>query len=593
MVAIIREMRCVSAPLTTALAGVITMAAALPVGLAIASGVLVGTLAGAGRSDVFAKTSFIAALLTLGILFLLFQLLSPLAQAIAETLGRRVDKALRVRVLAALDRPADVAHLEEPAVADLVGSVNGSLAGTSARDAVVGMANMGIARGGPLLGVAVLFAYRWWLAVVLFISYSYVMLIVSRKYQQALESAEGTPAVMRRAMYLKDLASTAAGAKEVRTFGLAGWVRACYTAEFRSAISQARGQRTSVGWVSLVSGAVVLASEGLTFAMLAIGVMHGSLPVGAFTVFAVASANVVTIATVTPDLLNITIGGAMVEDVRELERRTVDRGLTGATPPPVRQAIVFEGVGFRYPGSDTWVLRHLDLTIPIGASMSVVGANGAGKTTLVKLLCGLYQPTEGRILADGTDIREFDQKTWQRRFAALFQDWVRWGLSLRDNVLLGGPEQQWDGAAMDVIARGADLTGLLAGLPSGWDTVLSHEFDGVDLSGGQWQRVGLARALWALTGQAEVLILDEPTAALDVRGELELFDQLLAAAAGKSIVLISHRFSTVRHANHIVVLEDGKVREQGSHAQLMAADGMYAAMFTVQADRFAAEGQER
>jgi len=591
VVALGREMLRTAPRSAAVLLGVVAVTAALPAGLAVASGVLVAALT-TGR----AATSTTAPALALGVLFLLLQLLPPLAQALAESLGRRVDRAVRLRVMGALDRSAGVAHLEETAVADLVGGVNGGLVGTGMRDAVVGFANMGIARGGPLLGAVVLVAFHWWLAPLLLAAYSYAMVIVSRTYQRALESAEGSPALMRRATYLKDLVCTPAAAKEVRTFGLTDWLLGRYTAEFRSAISRTRGARAGVGRVSLGSGAIVLAGEALTFVLLGTDVMRGVLPIGLFTMFAVASTGLVGIATVTPDLLNIAVGGRMLADVAELERRTAVSDEPDAAEPPapaLRGTLVFEDVGFRYPGSANWVLRHLDLTIRAGTSLSVVGVNGAGKTTLVKLLCGLYLPTEGRILLDGIDLRTYDQRSWQRRFAALFQDWVRWGLPLRDNVILGAVDREPDPVALAAVADAAGLADVVAELPDGWDTVLSRDFGGVDLSGGQWQRVGLARALWALAGDVDVLVLDEPTSALDVRGELELFDRVLTAATRRTVVLISHRFSTVRHSDQIVVLEEGRVREEGDHATLMALGGRYAEMFAVQADRFADQGSIR
>jgi ABC-type multidrug transport system fused ATPase/permease subunit len=419
------------------------------------------------------------------------------------------------------------------------------------------------------------------------------MVLVSRMYQRALESQEGAPSLMRRVAYLRELATTPAAGKEIRTFGLGGWLVDRYRAEFRAAIALTRRDRSAAGRVSLASGAIVLAGEALTFVLLARGLMDGTLSVARFTVFAIAAAGLVGLSSVTPDLLNITVGGAMAADVRRLEARlTGPAGRSGAAGPPLRGAIVFEDVGFRYPGSDRWVLRHLDLTVRAGASLSVVGANGAGKTTLVKLLCGLYEPTEGRILVDGVDLATLDARAWQRRFAALFQDWVRWALPLRDNVLLGAPERVPRPGELDAVARGAGLHEVVEKLPAGWDTVLSREFGGSDLSGGQWQRVGLARALWALGG-AEVLVLDEPTSALDVRGELELFDTLLAAAPGKTLVLVSHRFSTVRHTDRIVVLADGQVLEQGGHSELLLAGGTYARMFAAQADRFVTDGGTR
>lgn len=592
VLALSTEMMRVSPALTAALALLVALTAALPVGLAVAVGVLTSALTSTPRVDVH-TASVIRPVLVLGVVFLLLQVLPPLAQALAETLGRRVSRSVRTRVLAALDRSPDVARLEDPAVGDLVSAINGGLVGTGMRDAVVGLTAVGIMRGGAILGAVLLAAFAWWLAPVLLGAFSFAMVLVSRMYQRALESAEGAPALMRRVVYLRDLAATPAAGKEIRTFGLGGWLAGRYRAEFRSAIALARGERSAVGRVSLASGAIVLAGEALTFVLLARGLMDGSLTIARFTVFAIAAAGLVGLASVTPDLLNITVGGAMADDVHRLEERLAGPGdRAGTAGPPLRGAIVFEDVGFRYPGSDRWVLRHLDLTVRAGASMSVVGVNGAGKTTLVKLLCGLYRPTEGRILIDGVDLAGLDVRAWQRRFAALFQDWVRWALPLRDNVLLGAPQRAPQEGELDAVARGAGLSDVVAGLPAGWDTILSREFGGSDLSGGQWQRVGLARALWALGG-ADVLILDEPTSALDVRGELELFDTLLAAAPGKTIVLVSHRFSTVRHTDHIVVLADGRVREQGGHAELTLAEGMYARMFAAQANRFVTDGEPR
>jgi ABC-type multidrug transport system fused ATPase/permease subunit len=229
------------------------------------------------------------------------------------------------------------------------------------------------------------------------------------------------------------------------------------------------------------------------------------------------------------------------------------------------------------------VLDGLDLTIPAGASLAIVGQNGAGKTTLVKLLCRLYDPEEGAIEVDGTDIRSLDLDAWRGRVAAVFQDFVRYERPLRDNVAPAG-------ASDEVIARSLAEAG--ASRLADLDTILSRAYaGGTDLSGGQWQRVALARALCAIHGGAGVVILDEPTAQLDVRGEAEIFDRILAATRGRTTILISHRFSTVRHADRICVIEGGRVVELGSHDELMARRGRYHTMFDLQASRFAAEGE--
>jgi ABC-type multidrug transport system fused ATPase/permease subunit len=230
------------------------------------------------------------------------------------------------------------------------------------------------------------------------------------------------------------------------------------------------------------------------------------------------------------------------------------------------------------------VLEHFDLTIPAGSSLAIVGQNGAGKTTIAKLLCRLYDPQSGTIEVDGIDIREFDLTSWRSRVAAVFQDFIRLELSLRDNVAPAG-------APDDVIRTSLASAGAsnLAAL----ETVLARGYDGgTDLSGGQWQRIALARALAAVTLGAGVVLLDEPTAQLDVRGEAEIFDRLLAATRHCTTILISHRFSTVRHADRICVLEHGRVIELGTHDELMALGGRYRTMFDLQAQRFNVRGEE-
>jgi ABC-type multidrug transport system fused ATPase/permease subunit len=288
--------------------------------------------------------------------------------------------------------------------------------------------------------------------------------------------------------------------------------------------------------------------------------------------------------------LNWVLDGAAapVSAVLRLEKAT---GPAGALPSGRRAAdgapareIRFRDLTFAYPGGRP-VLEHFDLAIPAGSSLAIVGQNGAGKTTLAKLLCRLYDPQSGAIEIDGVDARELDLAGWRRRVTAVFQDFIRLELPLRDNVAPGGAP---DEAVRDALASaGADQ---LAGL----DTILARGYDGgTDLSGGQWQRVALARALCAVKLGAGLVLLDEPTAQLDVRGESEIFDRMLAATRHCTTILISHRFSTVRHADRICVLEHGRVIELGTHDELMALGGRYRTMFDLQAQRFtAAEDEE-
>jgi ABC-type multidrug transport system fused ATPase/permease subunit len=258
----------------------------------------------------------------------------------------------------------------------------------------------------------------------------------------------------------------------------------------------------------------------------------------------------------------------------------------GATPAanlPARE-IRFRNVTFAYPGEGRPVLDNFDITIPAGTSLAIVGQNGAGKTTLAKLLCRLYDPQSGTIEIDGTDLRELDLGSWRERLTAVFQDFIRFELSVRENVApRGAPD---DTVRESLLAAGiTHLTDLRTVLARGYD-------GGTDLSGGQWQRVALARAICAVKLGAGVVLLDEPTAQLDVRGEAEIFDRLLHATRDCTTILISHRFSTVRQADRICVLEGGTVVELGTHDELMALGGRYRTMFDLQAQRFEATEDE-
>jgi ATP-binding cassette subfamily B protein len=284
----------------------------------------------------------------------------------------------------------------------------------------------------------------------------------------------------------------------------------------------------------------------------------------------------------------------LTETERELTtRRTALQGAGDPSGLP-RREIRFESVRFAYPGSDHDVFSALDLAIAANRSTAIVGANGAGKTTLVKLLARLHEPTAGRITADGDDIASLQADAWQRRLAVVFQDFARYPLSAADNVGFGAVEHAHDSRGILAAAERAGARTFIETLPESWETTLSREFTGgADLSGGQWQRVALARALFAARHGASVLVLDEPTSWMDVRGEAEFFERFLEITAGLTTIIISHRFSTVRLADDICVLDEGRLVEHGSHDELVAAAGRYARMFTMQASRFVETEEQR
>jgi ATP-binding cassette subfamily B protein len=253
-------------------------------------------------------------------------------------------------------------------------------------------------------------------------------------------------------------------------------------------------------------------------------------------------------------------------------------------PARITQGLEFRHVWFRYPGREDWALRDLNLSIAAGEKIALVGQNGAGKTTLIKLMTRLYDPTEGQILLDGVDLREYDLDELRQRVGVIFQDFVKYQLSVKENIGFGQIDRLDDVAQVANSAERGGADSVVAELPEGMDTMLGRWFEkGHELSGGQWQKIALSRAFMR---DGEVLVLDEPTSALDAEREYEIFQRFRDLTEGKIAVLISHRFSTVRMADRIAVIEDGQISELGSHAELLARGGTYARLFEMQAEGY-------
>jgi ABC-type multidrug transport system fused ATPase/permease subunit len=571
--------------------GVLALRGVLPAVFGIAMG---GLVAAAQKG-----TGLAAPLAFAGIVFVLLQVLVPLHQAASANLGDRTAAWLYDRLTAACVRPPGMGHLEDPKLTNDL---------TVARDFDLGMTgpplsiSMDFIAGGlvemvaGLAFTAVLAGYRWWAALVLGGAWLATHWLLRESAVWHDRNTEAVRAAQRDAEYAYRLAVDPPAAKELRLFGLAGWIidrfihRRTRLHELQYAATRLR-ERPLLWSLLLVIGANVL-----VFGSLADDASGGRIGLGALVIFAQSAVGASMIAF---GGLNWALhsSAAPVAAVLRLEPAmaaggALPSGALSAEGLPARE-IRFRDVTFAYPsGGSAPVLAGFDLTIPAGSSLAIVGQNGAGKTTLAKLLCRLYDPQAGTIEIDGVDLRDFALDTWRERITAVFQDFIRFELPLRDNVdpaRASGTAAQAapDAAILAALAEAgaADLASL--------DTVLARGYEGgTDLSGGQWQRIALARALCAVRLGAGVVLLDEPTAQLDVRGEAEIFDRILFATRHCTTILISHRFSTVRHADRICVLEHGKMIELGSHEELLALGGRYRTMFELQAERFGTPEEE-
>jgi ATP-binding cassette subfamily B protein len=578
----------------TVLAGVLTTAAV------VLTGAVVGSAATAIRTGTGGPQADRAVtwLVWLGVVLVLTPVVTGLQAALGDQVMSR--SAARASALTAElgNRPTGIGHLEDPESAGRIRALVKAihewtyLEGISTTWEVIGIRLGG---GGAFVVMA---TWHVWAAVVLALGY----LVSGRALTAWLLSVFSDmvldpPAGRRRASYLFEVLIKQPAAKEIRLFGLSPWLVSRYRELWTAAMADVWRKRNRTIWPILGSTLVLGAAGLVVYGELAREAWHGEVSVAFLTSLVGASIAMMALGMLGDEQVLSAQSMATTHRLSEARRECGLPGLSFGPEPCTRSAakrgaaeIRIRDLRFAYPSRRERVFDGLDLIIPAGQSIAVVGVNGAGKSTLIKLLCGLYRPDSGGVLVDGVD--PATDPAARERVAVIFQEFTRYHLPLRHNVAIGAR----GGVAGDheVIRRALHDAGaedVVARLPDGWDTVLSGEYDGgTDLSGGQWQRIALARALASVAGGAGVLVLDEPTAALDVRAEAELFDRFLDVTRGVTTLLVSHRLSSVRHADRIVVIDEGRIVEDGSHAELLATGGRYAAMFTLQASRFASAG---
>jgi len=447
---------------------------------------------------------------------------------------------------------------------------------------VLGQAQDTITMGFLAAGLV---AFNPWLIVLLLVAVVPAFLGESYFNDKSYSLVRGWTPERRELDYLRYLGASDETAKEVKIFGLSGFLTDRFrelSDKFYTANSRLSAKRAV--WGTLFAG---LGSAGYygAYVYIIARAVNGSLSIGDLTFLAGSFRQLRALMEgILLRFTSVSQGAIYLSDLFEyfeIQPRIATAPKPRPFPRPIREGFTFENVGFKYTNSEKWANRHLSFTLQAGEKLALVGENGAGKTTLVKLLARLYDPTEGRILLDGYDLREYDLLELRREIGVIFQDYLRFQMTIAQNIAIGKIDQKENRSLIEDAAKQSLANTVAEKLPSGYDQMLGRKFNkGTELSGGEWQKIALARAY---IRDAQVLILDEPTAALDARAEYEVFQRFADLTQGKSAILISHRFSTVRMADRILVLEKGELLEIGSHEELLEKDGRYAELFQLQA----------
>ncbi|MBB4928078.1 ABC transporter ATP-binding protein [Kitasatospora kifunensis] len=524
-------------------------------------------------------------------------LVPQLLQYVQARLRRAVGLRAQLELHTAVDRFVGLRRFEDPRFLDRL-----RLAQQFGGSAPVDAAGSGIGLVGALvtltgfLGTLTLLG-PWMAAAVLASGIPVLCAEIALSRRRAAVAWAVGP-VERRELFYSALLTNLRAAKEIRLFGVGRFLRERMLLERRTsdAAKQRMDRQELTVQAALALLSAVVAGAGLLWAVTA--ARSGRITIGDVTLLVAA------LPAVQAALAGLALELARAHQAVLMFRHFI--AVTGAPPdlplparpagvPPLRHAVEFRDVWFRYGDRQPWVLKGVDLVIPAGQAVGLVGLNGAGKSTLVKLLCRFYDPTRGQILWDGTDLRELCPGELRRRIGATFQDYMEYDLTARENIALGDLTALADGPRVERAAELAGLHGQLARLPNGYDTLLSRIFfgeqdkedagTGLVLSGGQWQRLALARSL--VRTDADLLILDEPSSGLDPEAEYAVHQRLRRHRAGRAGLLISHRLSTLRDADTVAVLEDGRITEAGSHQDLVRRDGSYARLFRLQASGYA------
>ncbi|MGQ4269989.1 ABC transporter ATP-binding protein [Nocardiopsis changdeensis] len=590
-----------AAPWSLVLYSVLTVAAGvLPAGATLVTKWLLDILqSGDGAEGVPGPLA--EAPLLLVVLLGVFTLVSALSEYVLTYLSSRLKRAVALlvqeRLYGAVDRIAGLRRFEDPAFLDRLRMAQ--TAATTAPEEILGSL-FGTVRWaltitgflGILLTISPVITA---ITVVSALPMLFVQMMLDRERAGMLWRMSPR---MRRQMFYQQLMLDPAAIKETRLFGAGGFLLRRMRGELLriNGAEERLDRRAVLGHGPLALLGALVSAGGLVW--MVAGALRGEFTIGDVSAFIAAVAGVQSsLGGIVGSLTGAYQALLLMGHYQDVVSTPSDLPVP-ADPRPVgrlREGIELEDVWFRYTDDGPWVLRGVSLTIPAEGSLALVGLNGAGKSTLVKLLCRMYDPTRGRVLWDGTDLREMDLGALRSRMSAVFQDFMSYELPVRENIALGALEDGDDGDRIREAARTAGADGFIGELPHGYDTMLSRVFyqsedggedteSGTTLSGGQWQKLAIARSM--MRRGRDLLIVDEPTSGLDPEAEREVQDRLRTLRAGTATVMISHRLGAVRGADRIVVLEDGVVTERGDHGELMARGGEYARLFSLQAEGY-------
>lgn len=565
------------------LAALTLVQAALPasmayVGKLIIDAVVASSTQGADRALVWRYVGWELGLALVALL--VSRLLALSRELLRVSLGNLLNERILEKALT-----LELRHYEDSETYDLMQNARRE---ASSRPLALAMDAVTVVRQLLVLSTfaVLLWNVAWWSALVLVVAAIPSFLAETRMSGERFRLYSWRAPESRKLTYLEWLLTRDASVKEVKLFGLGPLFLARYRALFAKFLAEDRALARKRLFLGTLLGAFSLAAFYACYVWVASRASNSEISVGDLVLYlgvfrqgqAAFEAVLGAVAGMYEDALFLSNLQRFFELPTSSE---LPRTLPAKTVPPGPHTLELDGVSFRYPGKAEWALKDVSLKLEPGEKLALVGENGAGKSTLIKLLLRLYEPTEGSIRYGGVDLRDFDVVDLRSRMGAVFQDFVRYQFTAGENVGLGKPARLDDRAAIEVAAAAGGADEVISKLPDTYDTMLGGWFErGQELSGGQWQKLAISRAFMR---EAEVLILDEPTAAIDAEGEVALFNRFRALARDRTAIIISHRFSTVRMADRIAVLEGGKLVELGSHDALLAQQGRYARLFTLQA----------